>query len=320
LNQNTDSSDLLGGFKPVDVKFLLKPVYELFLGVFKKLFKSGKNQKFLDLAQTCYEENQVKEFIQCLTHGVTSIKSKKGATPEDKLQTQRLEQMLLDLTKRAQKLESGGGFIFQFIEGTLIKSLQNGDWILLDEINLASDSVLNRLATLIEGDHILLNERADIVETQRHPEFRIFMCMNPPYTSAGKKSLPPSLRAKLTELYVPELETEADLWPIVDRNAPSSMFSERQKRQILEFYLKARAETQGNSKRGNIGLRNLSRSMKMMRQAVTLKYPVVKAIHDALFTCFASHLEAAMQKTLQLLICKLFEIDSLPKLDAIARR
>ena len=69
----------------------------------------------------------------------------------------------------------------------MIKSIQNGDWILLDEINLASDQVLNRLATLIEGDHILLNERADIVETQRHPDFRIFMCMNPPYTSAGKK-------------------------------------------------------------------------------------------------------------------------------------
>ena len=57
LNQNTDSSDLLGGFKPVDVKFLLKPVYELFLGLFRKLFKAGKNQEFLDLAQTCYEGN-----------------------------------------------------------------------------------------------------------------------------------------------------------------------------------------------------------------------------------------------------------------------
>jgi len=57
MNQNTDSSDLLGGFKPVDVKFLLKPVYEFFLSIFRKLFKSGKNQKFLDLTQTCYEEN-----------------------------------------------------------------------------------------------------------------------------------------------------------------------------------------------------------------------------------------------------------------------
>tara|TARA_B110000285_G_scaffold231311_1_gene299734 strand:+ start:88 stop:975 length:888 start_codon:yes stop_codon:yes gene_type:complete len=112
LNQNTDSSDLLGGFKPVDVKFLLKPVYELFLALFRKLFKAGKNQKFLDLAQTCYEGNQVKEFIECLNHGLFSIKSKKSAKDEDKAQTQRLEKMLLDLAKRSRKLESGGGFIF----------------------------------------------------------------------------------------------------------------------------------------------------------------------------------------------------------------
>jgi len=59
--------------------------------------------------------------------------------------------------------------------------------VLLDEINLASDAVLNKLATIIEGHHIMLNERADIVETKRHQDFRLFMCMNPPYSSAGKK-------------------------------------------------------------------------------------------------------------------------------------
>lgn len=159
-----------------------------------------------------------------MLHGLTSIKSKKGGSDED---TKLLEIKIQELQKRSQKLESGGGFIFQFIEGTLIKSIQNGEWILLDEINLASDSVLNRLATLIEGDHILLNERADIVETKRHKDFRIFMCMNPPYTSAGKKQLPPSLRGKLTEIYVPELESHSDLWPIVDKNAPLTMFNEQ---------------------------------------------------------------------------------------------
>jgi midasin (ATPase involved in ribosome maturation) len=47
----------------------------------------------------------------------------------------------------------------------LIKSIQNGDWILLDEINLASETLLNRLSTLIEGEHILLNERGDLITT-----------------------------------------------------------------------------------------------------------------------------------------------------------
>lgn len=38
MNQNTDSADLMGGFKPVDLKYLLKPIYELFLSVFSSLF------------------------------------------------------------------------------------------------------------------------------------------------------------------------------------------------------------------------------------------------------------------------------------------
>jgi len=36
----------------------------------------------------------------------------------------------------------------------------------------------------------MLNERADVIEMNIHPEFRVFMCMNPPYSSAGKKQLP----------------------------------------------------------------------------------------------------------------------------------
>ena len=205
MNQNTDSADLLGGFKPVDLKFLLRPIYERFLYVFKSLFKNDKNQKFLDLIQKCYEENRVKDFLQCLNHGLTSIQGSKSKSTYSQ-DIEYLGQQLKEVSKRQAKLESGGGFIFQFIEGTLIQSIKNGEWILLDEINLASEQVLNRVATLVEGDYILLNERADIVETKRHSDFRIFMCMNPPYTSAGKKQLPWSLRSKLTEIYVPELD------------------------------------------------------------------------------------------------------------------
>jgi midasin (ATPase involved in ribosome maturation) len=89
----------------------------------------------------------------------------------------------------------------------------------------------------------MLNERADIVETKKHPDFRVFMCMNPPYTSAGKKQLPYSLRSRLCELYVSELENQEDLWQIIDRNTKTSagltsnnFISEGHKRMLLEFY------------------------------------------------------------------------------------
>lgn len=55
MNQNTDSADLMGGFKPVDLKYLLKPIYELFLSVFTTMFqKTPNNTKYLDLTQKCY--------------------------------------------------------------------------------------------------------------------------------------------------------------------------------------------------------------------------------------------------------------------------
>ena len=41
----------MGGFKPVDLKYLLKPIYETFLSIFLELFeKTANNQRFLDVA------------------------------------------------------------------------------------------------------------------------------------------------------------------------------------------------------------------------------------------------------------------------------
>jgi len=72
--------------------------------------------------------------------------------------------------------------------------MQQGEWVLLDEINLAPESVLNRLQVILDGDYVLLNERADVVSMHKHKDFRLFFCMNPPYTSAGKKQLNKAIR------------------------------------------------------------------------------------------------------------------------------
>ena len=51
---------------------------------------------------------------------------------------------------------------------------------------------------------------------RRHPDFRLFCCMNP-VTDIGKKSLPPSLRDRFTEFYVDELKDNSDLRTLVTR-------------------------------------------------------------------------------------------------------
>ena len=114
MNQNTDSADLLGGFKSVDLKYLLTPIYRLFLEVFRALLngEAPNNAKFLGLMQQCFEQNQVKEFVQCLKHGLKSIKRAKGCDAEFRPKVTLLEGQTADLDKRAKKLVSGGGFIF----------------------------------------------------------------------------------------------------------------------------------------------------------------------------------------------------------------
>lgn len=84
MNQNTDSADLLGGFKSVDLKYLLKPIYGLFLEVFSTLLnkEASSNAKFLDIIQKTFEQNKINDFIQCLNHGMKSIKRAKNCTED----------------------------------------------------------------------------------------------------------------------------------------------------------------------------------------------------------------------------------------------
>lgn len=47
LNHQTETSDLLGSFKPVDTKYQMKVIKEKFLALFMSSFNVDENQKFL---------------------------------------------------------------------------------------------------------------------------------------------------------------------------------------------------------------------------------------------------------------------------------
>ena len=99
--------------------------------------------------------------------------------------------------------------IFSFLEGNLIRALRNGDWILIDEINLATNDVLQKIVPLIEGKSLMLYEKGDLHYIERHPDFRIVACMNPANDS-GKKALPPNLAEKFTSIVMTE-PSQADV-------------------------------------------------------------------------------------------------------------
>ncbi|VTZ66448.1 dynein-related AAA-type ATPase, putative [Plasmodium chabaudi chabaudi] len=86
--------------------------------------------------------------------------------------------------------KGGNELIFKFHDGVLIDCIQNGYWILLDEINLAQTEILQRLQGLLDSS----NKYFDVIEKGNerikvHKDFRLFACMNPPIIPNLKKGM-----------------------------------------------------------------------------------------------------------------------------------
>ena len=77
---------------------------------------------------------------------------------------------------------------------------------------MAPPETLQRIIGVLEGEHgvLCLAERGDMDYIHRHPNFRIFACMNPA-TDAGKRDLPFSLRSRFTEYFVDDVLDDEDL-------------------------------------------------------------------------------------------------------------
>ena len=72
--------------------------------------------------------------------------------------------------------------------------------ILIDEINMAEDSVLERLNSVLESERKLLITELN-TEIQGFGKFSIIATMNPG-GDFGKKELSPALRNRFTEIWV----------------------------------------------------------------------------------------------------------------------
>jgi MoxR-like ATPase len=108
---------------------------------------------------------------------------------------------------------------FRWCDGVLLSAIKAGDWVLLDELNLAPQSVL-------EGLNSCLDHRANVYipELGRTfacpPTFRVFAAQNPLGQGGGRKGLPKSFLNRFTKVYVDAL-TSNDLRSIVGTRFPS---------------------------------------------------------------------------------------------------
>jgi midasin (ATPase involved in ribosome maturation) len=151
LSLSTDVSDLLGGYRPVTMKQLFLPMYEIFVRLFNDTLSSSQNTEFLQIVARFYQAQSwkrlLKAFLKASDQATKKLsKSLSVAMSKNESGAANLESAIEQWASFRAKIaryeanlpKIEFGFAFQFVDGLLVDALRNGDWVLLDEINLAS--------------------------------------------------------------------------------------------------------------------------------------------------------------------------------------
>lgn len=251
LSNQSEASDLLGGLKPVSIRTLTMPMYDEFNDLFDKTFAGGKNDRFRDSIAKAFTKQRWPilfrhwdEAVQLALKNLpqetedsrvksTSFQEQNEADPLQLDKARASKRRKVDPTKykmlrdrwttfsqsikqaKAHVQRGEHSQVFAFVESRLVQAVRSGDWLLLDEINLASSETLDNIVSLLNsgGDedtpYLLLTEAGSVERIKAHPNFRVFAAMNPA-TDAGKKDLPPAIRSHFTEIFVQSPDSEVD--------------------------------------------------------------------------------------------------------------
>ena len=333
VSQQTETGDLLGGYKPVNSKSIAVPVQETFEILFESTFSLKKNQKFYKMLHKCFNKSQWKNVVRLWREAFKMAqnilkpaeietdenepakKKKKSLSIQQKaILLQQWVEFKKDIEKfEAQSSSIDNSFVFDFVEGSLVKAVRNGEWLLLDEINLASADTLESLSDLLAeaaSRSILLSEKGDIEPVHAHPDFRIFACMNPA-TDVGKRDLPSGIRSKFTEIYVHSPDNDiTDLLAIIDKYIGKySASDEWVGNDIAELYLEAKKLSEsnrvvdGSNQRPHFSIRTLTRTLLYVRDIIHI-YGLRRSLYDGFCMSFLTLLDQRSAELLEPIIEK----------------
>ena len=325
LSLQTDSTDLLGGYRPLEIKNVARNVYQTFVDLFTGTFSRKQNAEFLTFASISLQKEQWTKLSQCFRKaaklGLAKLKNKIDCTSN----TSAWEKFNRTAERfEKQRLACESGLAFSFSEGALVDAIRTGKWVLLDEINLASSETLQRLCGLLDNNSssLTLTERGDADAVERHSAFRLFAAMNPA-TDSGKKDLTPSIRARFTELFVDEL-----LDPVQLRIVASQYISgvlptgERPPEHtdiiitVVDMYLQCRnladsVLVDGSGQKPRYTLRTLSRALSATNTIVRKqKLPLNRALYEGFHLAFEGPLDEKSLKIVDKLLIRTLNIGS----------
>ena len=327
VSQQTESGDLLGGVKPVEARTLGWTLKETFEGLFERTFSLKRNEVFLARVGKSFSTQKWSEFVKLLKEAIGKAQTRFDTPPpsfEEAGTAKKKRRIDNDLKSQWStfstsvqsfelQISSGKGksHAFSFVEGSLIKALKRGDWLLLDEINLAASETLESISSLLrENPSITLPERGDLVPLTPHPNFRLFAAMNPA-TDVGKRDLPPALRSQFTELYVPSPdESLPDLILIIKQYIGHlCVGDERATSDVAKLYLRIKEVAEGHEvvdgtdQKPHFSMRTLTRTLTFVGDVAGM-YGLRRALYEGFCMSFSTMLEATSRERVVTMIAE----------------
>ena len=337
LSQQSESSDILGGFKPVTTRSLAIPMIEEFDDLFDQTFSAKRNEKFLGSITNCIRKQNYQRLVLLWEEAVKMADNNLGIRPVQgdagsalrkpskrrKIEGTKYEPLRPRWITFAQKLEGlrasvskeSNKFAFAFVEGKVVNALRNGDWVLLDEINLAAPDTLEAIVGLLNHGNegaptVLLSESGQTEHVLGHRDFRIFGAMNPA-TDAGKRDLPSGIRSRFTEIFVEPPDRElSDLLTMIDTYIGDlTVLDKRLGSDLAQLYLAVqemndrRQLTDGAGNLPHFSIRTLVRSLLYLRKHVGT-YGLRRALYEGFCMSFLTLLSKESELALVPLLDK----------------
>uniref|UniRef100_A0A0R3RTL0 Midasin n=1 Tax=Elaeophora elaphi TaxID=1147741 RepID=A0A0R3RTL0_9BILA len=289
LSQHSDSSDLIGGYKPVSIPYLLKPLKKEYDELFAATFDLKKNEKFLHHLEMCLSNGRYRDYAKLVTE--TAHRTLKMSLRHNSL---NLWAKLLVRAERCSESLKASAVSFAYVRGAVAEAAELGEWLLIDEINLAAPECLDSVVRLIEDSE------------SRHPNFRLFACMNPA-SDVGKRNLPVGIRSRFTEIFVHETTEIEQLHIIAQAYLPS--FDGAKISSMLELY-----QTLCTAFPGKYSLRTLCRALAFT--AENIFGSDTRNMYEAVSMSFMSDLSTEAQVVVEKLIQSKMNKISLGKIKA----
>ena len=102
---------------------------------------------------------------------------------------------------------------FRYRPGILVKAMEEGDFLVLEELNMAKSGIIEILNEYF--DEGTFTNPYTLKKVNVHPDFRLFATMNPMEgtmgVNEGRRSLSPALRNRFREVWVPHEKTDEEL-------------------------------------------------------------------------------------------------------------